>query len=145
LRRDLAQIALEWAQPPSLPAGPVSPRRALASDVSMHRLETRLRNLVWVSYSPVEFDPDIGRYPDDASLQADLTALRLGPVGGIITFGSDASLARVPALARAVGLNGVIMGIFDPCNASELSAAISAKEHVDGYCVGHLGLREGRY
>jgi exo-beta-1,3-glucanase (GH17 family) len=99
----------------------------------------------WIGYTPTEFDPDIGLYPDESSIEADLRTLASGPFRGVITFGSYNTGAKIPEIARRVGLRGVIMGVYDPRSLEELQLAIAASDFVDGYCVGHMGLHEGRY
>ncbi|MBI1873277.1 MAG: hypothetical protein HYS05_05215 [Acidobacteria bacterium] len=140
IRRHLVQFALDrWS-----PAAESAVDAPQVNDAVRH-LEDKFKRLFWIGYAPIEFDPEVGRYPDASSIEADLRALIGGPIEGIITFGSEQTLSNIPAIAKAVGIRGVIMGVYDPTNTTELNAAVAARKSVDGYCVGHLGLREGRY
>jgi exo-beta-1,3-glucanase (GH17 family) len=109
----------------------------------LSKLETlngKLDRLTFVGYAPVEFDPDRGMFPSRESLEMDCAALATSPFKGIYTFGSDGSLKHIPEIAKSCGLQGVIMGVFDPTNNEEIQAAIDSRRFVDGYCVGHNGL-----
>lgn len=108
-------------------------------------IEKKFIETYWIGYTPTEFNPDIGWYPDEKSIEADLRILAASPFGGIITFGSQNTGARIPEIAKGVGIRHVIMGVYDPCNLREIELAIAANDFVDGYCVGHMGLHERRY
>jgi exo-beta-1,3-glucanase (GH17 family) len=140
LRRHLVDVLWTLARPE------FTQRRAVPSKAELTAaLELLFRTVPWIGYSPLDLDPDIGAYPDVQSLQEDFDVLSHSPFGGVLTFGSERTLGMVPQIAKRSGMKGVIMGVYDPCNRSELTAAIGMKEYCDGYCVGHLGLREGRY
>jgi exo-beta-1,3-glucanase (GH17 family) len=70
----------------------------------------------------------------------DLYVLKQAGFNGIITFGAEQTLWLIPELAKSIGFKGVIMGIWKPDSPEELKNAIRAKNHVDAFCVGHMGL-----
>ena len=105
--------------------------------------QERLESLVWIAYAPTGFDPDRGIFPPEVSIRADLQRLLDHGFDGVVTFASDRTLAAVLAIAREVGFRGVVMGLFmfnEAQRAEEVSNAIAAAEHVDGYGVGNEGL-----
>ena len=136
LRDQLIKYLLEHPDARLMRSVPV---RAPEVEAAKAQLMAKLRRLHWIAYAPVDFDPSRGIYPDEDSLQADLRALASGPFAGLITFGSEKSLSLVPRLAATVGLQGMIMGIWNPLSREEIDAAVAAREYVDGYCVGHMG------
>ncbi len=102
-------------------------------------LEEKLMSLRWVSYAPTSFDPTKSAYPSAASIEADLILLYESGFCGIITYGAENSLENIPRLARNVGFDGVIMGVWLP-NALQMGNGISQSEYVDGYCLGNENL-----
>ncbi len=102
----------------------------------------KLSSLCWVTYAPTHFNPREGVYPSDYDIKEDLTVLNKAGFNGIVTFGSEKSLRKVPEIAKEVGFKGVIMGIWDINSREEIENAIKAKAFVDGYCVGHMGLNK---
>ncbi len=119
--------------------GPPPPRDREFSD-----LDRKLRELTWIAYDPVDHDDTKRQFPTDESVTADLDVLHHIGFRGIITFGSEGTLHRIPQLAHQAGFDGVIMGIADPADETELKAAAEQVDYVDGYCVGHCSL-SGRY
>src|SRR3989344_4797 len=97
-------------------------------------------NGVWMAYAPTNFNPVTHQYPDEASLRTDLETLVRINTRGIVTYGSENSLGQVPRIAKEVGIQKVVMGIWDPFNQEELNNALQAPAYVDGYCVGNEGL-----
>lgn len=100
----------------------------------------KVKNLKWVAYAPTNFDPTRDTYPSEDSTREDLSLLYKYGFNGIVTYGTQATLAEVPRLATEVGFRGVIMGIWDIENREEIMNAILASQYVDGYCVGNEGL-----
>ncbi len=103
-------------------------------------LKKKFNELRWVCYAPTNFNPDIGRFPSESSIREDLQTLYNYGFRGIVTYGADGTLSQVPRIAKEVGLQGVIMGIWDINRELEFQNAIAASPYVDGYCVGNEGL-----
>jgi len=100
----------------------------------------KVYSLRWIAYAPTHFNPNAKLYPDRRSLEQDLKVLRDAGFSGIITYGSEYSLAEIPEIAKALGFQGVIMGIWDIRDSNEIASAIFMADYVDGYCVGNEGL-----
>ena len=111
---------------------------------NMAAFKRKCQRYVLLAYDPTGFDPYAKRYPIPESIKADMRILEAHGFYGVITFGSMGTLAKVPEIAKRVGMKFVIMGIWDPKNEREVENAIQEKRFVDGYCVGHSGL-ESRY
>lgn len=136
----LFQVLCDW--PGALKLGAAAPGSERAALPSLKEFDQKLDSLTWICYAPIDLDPDLGRYPNAATLRDDLEVLGRSPFGGIVTFGSENNLRLIPKLAKDCGLSGVIMGVYRPDDARELQAAIDCKDYVDGYCIGHLALNE---
>jgi exo-beta-1,3-glucanase (GH17 family) len=108
-------------------------------------LEEKLPSLCWVAYSPTHFDPDAGVVPSEDDIRADLQTLHDGGLRGLVTYGSESTLRHIPRIAREVGFQGVIMGVWSPTSVEEVAYAVEAVGYVDGYSVGNEGLFFGRY
>lgn len=102
----------------------------------------KISSLCWIGYAPSQFDPRNQFYPSIEDIKADLTVLKKNGFNGVITFGAEKSLRQIPKVAKEIGFEGVIMGIWDPASDEEIESAITAKQYVDGYCVGHMGLNK---
>lgn len=114
-------------------------------------LADRLTRLCWVAYSPTNFDPTAKpvRWPSEEDVSEDLRVLRGAGFNGLVTYGSNypgrgepGRALDVAGLAESAGFEGVIVGVWNPCDEGELSAAERAGSHqaVVGYCVGNEGL-----
>lgn len=95
---------------------------------------------LWVAYSPTNFNPITSQYPNEASLRSDLEKLVGINTHGIVTYGSENILGQIPRIAKEVGIQKVLMGIWDPLSSEEINNAMGAQQHVDGYCIGNEGL-----
>jgi exo-beta-1,3-glucanase (GH17 family) len=102
-------------------------------------------DLCWVAYSPTQYDPSVGRDPLKSSLRDDLRVLYDSGFRGVITYGATGILDRIPQLAKEIGFEQVVMGVWNPLDADELARAIAAAQFVDGYIIGNEGLGDGRY
>jgi exo-beta-1,3-glucanase (GH17 family) len=108
--------------------------------------DEKLRTLTWLAYAPTNFDPTRGcpaGFPDAASIRADLEQAHALGFTGLITFAADCTLGQVPGIAREVGFEGVIMGLFlfsEALRTEEMQNAIAAADDTDGYGVGNEGL-----
>lgn len=108
-------------------------------------LYQKFADFPWIAYAPTHFDPIVGSMPTEQDITDDLKVLYDFGFRGVVTYSSDAILAEIPRLARAVGFEGVVMGIWAPGNETETAAAIAAVDYVDGYVVGNEGLYNNRY
>jgi hypothetical protein len=102
-----------------------------------------------VAYEPPGYDPHTNKIPDKAELRKDLVRLHDAKEGGgfdgLITFGAGGDLAEIPRLAKEVGFQAVIMGIYilrdeagKPVKpVDQMERAYEVREWVDGYCLGH--------
>lgn len=93
----------------------------------------------WILYDPNHYDPDRNPNPDIDSMRKELGCIKDAGFDGIITMSSRGTLSFIPELAKKKG-HMVIMGIWDPRDEKEVAIAISKKEFVDAYCIGHNGL-----
>ncbi len=107
-------------------------------------IEKRINKLQWVSYAPTNFNPEIGLFPSDDSIRADMRVLRADGFNGIITYASDGTLYRIPKIAKEEGFKSVIMGVWDVKNNVELQNAKNQAYYVSAYSIGNEGLY-GRY
>lgn len=100
----------------------------------------KISSLCWIGYAPTHFNPRNMIYPSVENMTEDLYVLIQAGFNGIITFGAEQTLWQIPDLAKSIGFKGVIMGIWQPDSPEELKNAIRAKNNVDAFCVGHMGL-----
>ena len=113
-------------------------------------LEAKFREIIWIDYSPTNYNPEIGRWPSQDNIKKDLDILLGKNIKGIITYGANDGLKSIPQLAKQKGIQGVVMGIWDlDRNTSngqkEWVNAVAAKDSVDGYCAGNEGLLRHDY
>ena len=112
---------------------------------NLKTLEEKLSSLCWVAYSPTHFNPDTGGFPSEDDIRADLQTLHGTGFSGLVTYGSESTFRHIPRIAREVGFQGVVMGVWSPTSAEEIANARGAVDYVDGYSVGNEGLFFGRY
>jgi exo-beta-1,3-glucanase (GH17 family) len=110
--------------------------------------ETRL-----IAYTPSTIDP---RWPENnrtaptSALRADLEVLR-PTFDGLVLYGyHEASTPRIAALARELGFEVLVLGIWDVRSAAEIDgvAALARQfsaEMTVAICVGNEGITFGRY
>jgi exo-beta-1,3-glucanase (GH17 family) len=102
-----------------------------------------MQRLRWVAYSPTEYNPHAApvQRPSDESIRADLMVLR-PYFDGLVTYGCTNGLERVPAIARELGFEGFIQGVWDPKRETELANVrqLAAKGLLDAVCCGNEGL-----
>jgi hypothetical protein len=97
-----------------------------------------VRKPKWIAYEPSHWNPSRLWSLNLDSVRKELFWIKQAGFDGVITFTSRGDFAEIPRLAKEQGLV-VIMGIWDPQNYDEIGAAISQREFVDAYCVGHDG------
>jgi exo-beta-1,3-glucanase (GH17 family) len=103
----------------------------------------KLASIVWVGYSPPSSDPTRQIEASPVAIRADLNVLRKAGFTGLVTYSSSGVLGReLPAIAQELGYEGIIMGIWNPSNTTEITAAkaVGNSPLVIGYCVGNEGL-----
>lgn len=100
----------------------------------------KINSLKWIAYAPTNFNPINGTYPSAESIEKDLNILIEAGFNGIITYGSNNALMAVPKIAKNIGFQGVIMGIWDIRDSREKDNALAMARYVDGYCMGNEGL-----
>lgn len=104
----------------------------------------KINRIQWVTYS----SPNPGtqpRYyqPSPETIRNDLLTLKKAGFTGLVTYSSIGVMGKeFPFIAQELGFNGVIMGIWNPNNESELdNAKYAASLPVTlGYTVGNEGL-----
>lgn len=107
--------------------------------------EEKVSGIVWVAYSPPSADPNQDIEASAEAIREDLAVLRQAGFTGLVTYGSSGIMGReLPTLAETAGFEGLIMGIWDPFSAEEITAAEVAAElpTVLGFCVGNEGLQK---
>lgn len=96
----------------------------------------------WVDYSPTNYDPNQGIFPQAASIRQDLKVLKETGFTGLVTYSADRALGdQLPQLTEELGFK-LIMGIWDPNSPTERENALraSALSSTVGYIVGNEGL-----
>src|SRR6266852_4027854 len=117
--------------------------------LSAQQLKDVIRRTRWISYAPTNYFPGESPpvLPDVKSLRADLKVLRRAGFTGLITY--SAQPEEVPRIAKNLGFQALLLGIWDPTSDSEQSRALKAvRENGDliaGLIVGNEGLLTGRY
>jgi exo-beta-1,3-glucanase (GH17 family) len=128
-------------------AGPYS--KAMASETE--DLSTAFSELCWVAYSPSTFDPTQNPivWPSVEEIREDFQVLRRAGFAGLVTYGAYFDNPEMPGqainmatIAQEEGFEGMIIGVWDPTNETELRTAIAESQSpiVLGYSVGNEGL-----
>jgi exo-beta-1,3-glucanase (GH17 family) len=104
-------------------------------------VETLIHSNKWISYVPSEFNPYIEKHPTNTSIEKDLKLIKKLGFDGIITFNCNYYMNIIPQLSEKYKLK-VIVGIWNPNNKFEVANSISLQNKVDGYCIGHNGLKK---
>ncbi len=115
--------------------GGSQPAKAMDTSALANAFDT----LHWVAYSPLNYNPDINKQPNEASVKADLETLKRNGFGGIVTYGCTGSNSTlVPKLSNELGLK-LIVGVWEPRSDVELNAAVEAAKfpNVLAVCVGN--------
>ncbi len=97
----------------------------------------------WVAYSPTTADPVKGIEATPEALRVDLLILREAGFTGLVTYSASGVLGReLPVLARSLGFEGMIVGVWNPESADEIAAAkaCSGNPIVLAFCLGNEGL-----
>jgi exo-beta-1,3-glucanase (GH17 family) len=102
----------------------------------------------WIGYAPRNFNPNIGLEPSQAQIRADLEQLYAEGWRSVYTYSLDGVQRHVPRIAKEVGFNYTLAGVFyfdEAQLAREKEAAQVELAHIDGFIVGNEGLLFGRY
>ncbi|MEO1498324.1 MAG: PEP-CTERM sorting domain-containing protein [Planctomycetota bacterium] len=102
----------------------------------------------WIGYAPRNSDPTIGLDASQAQIRADLELLYDQGWRSLYTYSLDGNGRHMPRIAKEVGFDQVLAGVFyfdDAQLAREKAAAIDEQQHIDGFIVGNEGLVFGRY
>ena len=137
----LAACSATAQQEPSLPPeavadAVVSPACTMTGLTAVEGLRT-CRS--WITYSPKDFGS-----VSEAQLTADLTLLYTQGFRGLVTYDVAGTLADAPRIAKSLGFEKVLAGIYDPA-AGVVDQAAKVAAHADGVVVGNEGVSTGRY
>lgn len=102
----------------------------------------------WIGYSPRNYNPNGGQFPSEASMRADLEQLYNAGWRQLYTYTLDNTLRHAPRIAKEVGFETVLAGVFYFDQAQldrEKTAALAEDQHIDGYIVGNEGIAFGRH
>ena len=129
-------LGLELLEPRQMMAGECLPTGPVVAEL------TRCRN--FVVYAPSQpYNPNINVQPTEAQMRLDLEQLYGEGFRGVITYTLDGPLSQVPRIAKEIGFEKVIAGLFWFDSAQlqrELAALPPADLYVDAYVVGNEGL-----
>ena len=98
----------------------------------------------WVAYGNPAAAPGQDSYQQKVeAIRQDLTVLRKAGFSGLVTYGASGIMGeKFLSMAQELGYEGVIMGIWNPSNPTELKNARNAASLpiVLGYSIGNEGL-----
>jgi exo-beta-1,3-glucanase (GH17 family) len=97
-----------------------------ATTPALARLRAALADGRFIAYQPTSLQVTNGvlTHADPESIRADLQVLR-PRFDSLITYGSISGAEAIPGIAAALGFRAVIIGIWNPFDQSELSAALT--------------------
>ena len=108
----------------------------------------KVNRIKWVTYSSPNPNTGPGFYqPSPETIRNDLLTLKKAGFTGLVSYSSIGVMGKdFPSIAQEVGFKGVIMGIWDPTNESELDNAkyASSLPVILGYTIGNEGLYRSR-
>lgn len=124
-------------------------RIALAGDAKSELFTALTTSRAWIDYAP-SYDSASDPYnanPSDTHIRADLTALYNEGWRNIVTYTLAGTYSHIPQIAKSVGFQHVIAGVYDPTSSTEIAAASSpgVLPYADGFVVGNEGIQDGRY
>ena len=104
---------------------------------ALTRLSATMAHGRFIAYQPTSLQVIYGHptQADPASIRADLKVLR-PRFDGLITYSSANGAAAIPAIAAELGFHAIIIGVWNPFNAAELDAAITAARKSPRIVVG---------
>jgi len=91
----------------------------------------------WIIYEPRE--SAAGQQVDEATLRKDLTMLYNKGFRGLVTYSFDNGRENIPTIAKEIGFQQVIAGIWAVNNYNTEKANLTADriKAIDGFCVGN--------
>ena len=109
------------------PTGPAVCGKYTATAPAVTRLREAMAHGRFIAYQPTSLHAINGvlTHADPDSIRADLQVLR-PRFDSLITYGSVSGAEAIPGIAASLGYRAVIIGIWNPFNAAELSAALTA-------------------
>jgi exo-beta-1,3-glucanase (GH17 family) len=104
---------------------------------AVKRLRDAMARGRFIAFQPTSLQATNGQltHADPESIRADLQVLR-PRFDSLITYGSNSGAEAIPEIAASLGFRAVIIGIWNPFNATELSAAITAAKKNPTVVVG---------
>jgi hypothetical protein len=110
------------------------------SEKKLKKLSKKIKSTKWVCYSPTGYNPvSIPVIPATLeNIRADLQVLKKY-FNGVITYGCENGLEKIPGQAKSLSFSGIIVGIWDPLNKIEIENAINLarKQNIDAICIGN--------
>lgn len=104
----------------------------------------KVNRIKWVAYSSPNPNTEPGFFqPSPETIRKDLLTLKKAGFSGLVTYSSFGVMGNdFPYIANELGFKGIIMGVWDPDNQSELNNAKEASRlpSVLGYSIGNEGL-----
>jgi exo-beta-1,3-glucanase (GH17 family) len=115
---------------------PVCPRNSSAAP-ALNRLRAALAHGRFIAYTPTSLQVTNGQstHADPDGIRADLTVLR-PHFDSLITYESINGAEAIPGIAASLGFRAVIIGIWNPFDATALHAAVAAAKSNPKLVVG---------
>jgi exo-beta-1,3-glucanase (GH17 family) len=124
----------------------------LTTDSLPHARANVLQDLAtqrhWIGYAPRNFNPNAGIEPSQEQIRDDLEQLYAEGWRSLYTYSLDGVLQHVPRIAKEVGFDYTLAGVFffDEVQITREKVAAQAElDYIDGFIVGNEGLIFGRY
>lgn len=153
--RKLGLVVLEDRLVPS--GSPLAPATAEQTSPLVTALTTQRS---WIAYSPTSSDGSYNANPSDATITSDLQTLYDEGWRGLQTYTMLGTYSHIPKIAKQVGFEYVIAGIYNLTGADAAPEMANATNPayvyingmdasggyaIDGFMVGNEGLAAGRY
>jgi exo-beta-1,3-glucanase (GH17 family) len=122
--------------PANAPAQAICARNPAVTP-ALTRLRTTMAHGRWVDYQPTSQQVLYGHptQADPASIRADLKVLR-PRFDGLITYTAVNGAEAIPAIASELGFHALIIGVWNPFDAAELNAGLTAAQQHRNMVVG---------
>jgi exo-beta-1,3-glucanase (GH17 family) len=119
------------------PSAPAVCGKYAATAPAVARLREAMAHGRFVAYEPTSLQVinGVSTHADPDSIRADLQVLR-PRFDSLITYDSVNGAEAIPGIAASLGYRAVIIGIWNPFNATELSAALTAAKNNPRVVVG---------
>ena len=132
-----ATVALVSGALAATPSGPAACGHYPATAPAVARLREAMGHGRFIAYQPtsLQVTNGVSTQADPDSIRADLEVLR-PRFDSLITYGSIDGAEAIPGIAASLGYRAVIIGIWDPFNATALSAALTAAKNNPRVVVG---------